>query len=128
MTAGVIKVAAARYTIGAPADFAAFAERQATLLQAAADAGLLNDGAPSVPQQQREGEVLPDSMVAVLTVRDGDAIRRIAFPADEPANAAASLPGEPADIPLRTQVQLPAESVTALRPVLDALGAVEAAL
>ena len=39
MTAGVIKVAAARYAIGAPADFAAFAERQATLLQAAADAG-----------------------------------------------------------------------------------------
>ena len=39
MTAGVIKVAAARYTIGAPAVFAAFAERQATLLQAAADAG-----------------------------------------------------------------------------------------
>ena len=98
------------------------------VFQAAADAGLLNDGAPSVPQQQREGEVLPDSMVAILTVRDGDAIRRIAFPADEPANAAASLPGEPADIPLRTQVQLPAESVTALRPVLDALGAVEAAL
>jgi hypothetical protein len=98
------------------------------VFQAAADAGLLNDGAPSMPRQQLEGEVLPDSMVAVLTVRDGDAIRRIAFPADEPANAAASLPGEPADIPLRTQVQLPAESVTALRPVLDALGAVEAAL
>ena len=98
------------------------------VFQAAADAGLLNDSAPSVPQQQVEGEVLPDSMVAIITVRDGDAVRRIAVPADEPANAQASLPGEPADIPLRTQIQLPADSVTALRPVLEALGAVEEAL
>ncbi|MEW1982939.1 hypothetical protein [Pseudarthrobacter oxydans] len=98
------------------------------VFQAAADAGLLNDSAPAVPQQQVDGEVLPDSMVAVITVRDGDAVRRVAVPADEPAFAGASLPGEPADIPLRTQVQLPADSVTALRPVLEALGAVEAAL
>ena len=39
MTAGVLKVAAARHSIGAPVDFAAFAARQASLLQAAADAG-----------------------------------------------------------------------------------------
>jgi len=39
LTAGVLRVAAARYAIGAPADFAAFAVRQASLLQAAADAG-----------------------------------------------------------------------------------------
>ena len=97
------------------------------VFEAAAEAGLLDDSAPAVPQQQ-DNQVLPDSMIAIITVRDGDTVRRVVVPEDEPANAAASLPGEPADIPLRTQIQLPSDSVTALRPVLEALAAVEASL
>jgi hypothetical protein len=71
---------------------------------------------------------MPDSMIAIITVRDGESVRRIVVPADEPATAAATLAGEPADVPMETPVQLPAESVAALRPVLDALRAVEAAM
>ena len=97
------------------------------VFKAAAEAGLLDDTAPDVPQQYA-GELLPDSMIAIITVRDGESARRIAVPADEPATAAANLPGEPADVPMETPVQLPAESVATLRPVLEALRAVEAAL
>ena len=94
---------------------------------AAAEAGLLEETAPAIPQQHG-AEVLPDSMIAIITVRDGDTVRRIVVPADEPASAAANLPGEPRDVPMDTPVQLPAESVAALRPLLEALQAVEAAL
>jgi hypothetical protein len=97
------------------------------VFEAVAEAGLLDDTAPDVPRQHA-GELPPDSMVAILTLRDGEMTRRVTFPADEPATAGRTLPGEPADVPMDTPVQLPAESVAALRPVLDALRAVEAAL
>jgi len=97
------------------------------VFEAAAEAGLLNDTAPDVPQQHG-GELLPDSMTAIITVRDGESVRRVAVPADEPATAAATLHGEPADVPMDTPVQLPEGSVAALRPVLEALRAVEAAM
>jgi hypothetical protein len=92
---------------------------------AAAEVGLLDDTAPAIPQQHG-GEILPDSMIAIFTVRDGDSVRRIAIPADDPATA--NLPGETRDVPMDTPVQLPAESVAALGPLLEALQAVEAAL
>jgi hypothetical protein len=102
-------------------------ELASRVFEAAAEAGLLDETAPDVPRQQA-GELVPDSMVAILTVREGEMTRRVAFPADEPATAGATLPGGPADVPMDTPVQLPAESVDALRPVLDALREVEAAL
>ena len=101
-------------------------ELASRVFQAAADAGLLEDAAPDIPLQG--GQLLPDSMIAIITVREGDSVRRIVVPADEPATAARSLPGEPRDVPMETPVQLPAEAVDALRPVLDALRAVEAAM
>ena len=94
---------------------------------AAGAAGLLDDAAPTVPQQFA-GDLLPDSMIAIVAVRQGDSVRRIVIPADEPAADRANLPGELADVPMATPIQLPAESVAALSPVLVALRAVEAAL
>lgn len=46
---------------------------------AAAESGLLDDSAPT--PHERGGELLPDSMVAILTVREGNTVRRIAVPA-----------------------------------------------
>ncbi|MBK8459025.1 MAG: hypothetical protein IPL43_01405 [Micropruina sp.] len=71
---------------------------------------------------------MPDSMIAIITVRDGDSVRRITVPAAEPGTDEANLPGDRADVPMDTPMQLPLESVSALRPVFDALRAVEAAL
>jgi hypothetical protein len=95
---------------------------------AARDAGLLSDAPPQLPGEPT-AQLVPDSMVAIITVRDGDAVRRIAVPAAEPGDAANEMPGgAAADVPLETDMQLPAESVAALQPLLDALRGVEAAL
>ena len=93
---------------------------------AAATSGLLDDSAPT--GHESGGEILPDSMVAILTVRGGDAVRRIAVPALDPAVAAGNLPGETSDIPLQTPFLLPASSAAMLGPVLEALRAVEVTL
>lgn len=89
-------------------------------------AGLLDADAPSVPSKR--ATLLPDTMTAVITVRDGDSVRRIVLPAGEPGAEAPALPGERAEVPMGTKVQLPAESVTTLQPLLDALREVEGAL
>jgi hypothetical protein len=102
-------------------------ELASRVFQAAADSGLLDDAAPDVPLEHG-GNLLPDSMIAIITVRDGDSVRRVVVPAGEPSAGETGLPGEGADVPLETPVQLPAGSVAALLPVLDALRAVEAAL
>ncbi|MFZ1411855.1 MAG: hypothetical protein WAS07_10385 [Micropruina sp.] len=96
------------------------------VFEAAAQAGLLDIDLPEFPQQQ--GDLMPDSMIAIITVRDGDSVRRITVPAAEPGRDEANLPGDRADVPMDTPMQLPLESVSALRPVFDALRAVEAAL
>lgn len=70
------------------------------------------------------GDILPDTMIATITVRDGESVRRVSVPAEEPSTAA-NLPGEPADVPISTHVQVSADSAEALRPVLEALAAVE---
>ena len=88
--------------------------------------GLLDDDAPSLPEQG--GDLVPDSLVAILTVRDGDAIRRVVVPAGEPSGGSDLLGDEAADVPLSTPMQLRSSSVDALQPVLEALRAVEAAL
>ena len=93
---------------------------------AAATSGLLDDSAPT--GHVSGGEILPDSMVAILTVRGGDAVRRIAVPALDPAVAVGNLPGETSDIPLQTPFLLPASSAAMLGPVLEALRAVEVTL
>ena len=94
---------------------------------AVAQMGLLDD-IPAKAAPEQIGEILPDSMVAIVTVRDGDSVRRIAVPAVDPAMADGQLPGESEDIPLQTPFQLPAGSAAVLGPVLEALGAVEVAL
>jgi hypothetical protein len=94
---------------------------------AARDVGLLEDARPEVPGEPA-GEVVPDSMVAVITVREGDVVRRVAVPAADPRDAAAALPGVSADVPLDTEMQVPAETASALQPLLDALTDVERAL
>jgi hypothetical protein len=93
---------------------------------AARDAGLLDDSSPGVPGEP-EGQIVPDSLVAIITVRDGDSLRRVVLPAADPA-IAAEPSTESADVPLDTDVRLPSESTTAMQPLLEALRAVEAAL
>ncbi|MCS7475921.1 hypothetical protein, partial [Umezawaea endophytica] len=90
---------------------------------AAERAGLLSDEPPVPPV----GDLPPDSLIAVLTVRDGDAVRRVSVPAAEPL-AGSGQPEEAVDVPLETHVRLARTGVDALRPVLEALRAVEAAL
>jgi hypothetical protein len=113
---------------GAPSHVAKPIDRElvAQVFAAAAAAGLLGDDAPYVPMQQT-GEILPDTMIATITVRAGESVRRVIVPAEEPTTAG-DLPGEPEDVPMDTHVQLPAVSVAALRPVLQALAAVESEL
>lgn len=96
----------------------------ANVFAAAERAGLLSDAPLELPV----GDLPPDTMIATLTVRDGDAVRRVSVPAAEPQQAVGALPGEPADVPMETHVQLESRSVDALRPVLEALREVEAAL
>jgi hypothetical protein len=109
-------------------DVAAMVERDLVtrVFAAARDTGLLGDEAPAFPQQG--AELVPDSMIAVITVRDGNAFRRIWVPAGEQADASVVFGAEAADVPLDTPMQLPAESVQALQPLLDALRAVEETL
>ena len=98
----------------------------ARVFAAARDAGLLDDEAPALPAQSTE--LVPDSLIAIITVRDGDAVRRVVVPAAEPVAGSDSLGAEAADVPLSTPMRLQASSVDALQPVLLALQAVEAAL
>ncbi|MCY4725922.1 VCBS repeat-containing protein [Nocardioides sp. STR2] len=94
---------------------------------AARDVGLLNDDRPQVPGETT-GQILPDSLIAVITVRDGDNVRRIALPVNDPEDAADTLPGESAEVPLDTNMQVPAVAASALQPLFDALSNVERAL
>ncbi|MCK6211584.1 hypothetical protein KZX45_13620 [Georgenia sp. EYE_87] len=95
---------------------------------AAAEAGLLADEPPAEPALRTQGDIVPDSMIAVVTLRSGDAVRRVVVPAANPDQAARELPGEPADVPVGTDFQLSRESAAALAPLLGALAAVEAEL
>ncbi|MDJ0313553.1 hypothetical protein [Arthrobacter sp. H35-D1] len=74
------------------------------------------------------GQILPGSMVAIVTGRDGDTILRIAVPAEDPAMAPGQLPGEAEDIPLQTPFRLPVRSAAVPGPALEASSVVEAAL
>jgi catechol 2,3-dioxygenase-like lactoylglutathione lyase family enzyme len=101
-------------------------ELTARVFAAAAEVGLLDDSAPAVPLQPT-GEIVPDSMIALITMREGDSVRQVILPAEEPGSAT-DLPGEPAEVPMETHVHLPRASVDALQPVLDALAVVESNL
>ena len=96
----------------------------ARVFAAAQQAGLLSDEPPEPPG----GDLPPDSLVAIVTVRDGEAVRRVAVPAADTEQSAAELPGEPAEVPMETSVRLPRANLTALQPVLDALHDVEESL
>ena len=92
---------------------------------AARDAGLLEDAAPALAQEG--GQILPDTLVAIITVRDGNAVRRVVLPATEPT--AEGLPGaREVDVPLSTTMRLPAEPARTLSPLLSALRRVEVVL
>uniref|UniRef100_UPI002593FD09 hemopexin repeat-containing protein n=1 Tax=uncultured Ornithinimicrobium sp. TaxID=259307 RepID=UPI002593FD09 len=93
------------------------------VFRAVDDAGLLSDAPPQMVQSATG--LVPDSMVAVLTVREGDSVRRIVVPAGDPSDAEPVLPGEPRELPLETPMQLPSAAVDRLAPVLDALHLVE---
>ena len=97
----------------------------ARVFAAAEEAGLFADEMAAVGPQPLQ--ILPDALVTIITVRDGDSVRRVVVPTAEP-DAAEDLPEAAADVPLATHVQLPETSVAVLRPVLEALAAVEAAL
>ena len=97
----------------------------ARVFAAAEAAGLLGDEAPQLAQPS--GGILPDSLVATVTVRDGETVRRVSVPVSEPVTGQEA-PGEASDVPVRTHVRLPRGAATALEPVLAALSEVEAAL
>ncbi|MFE3459470.1 hypothetical protein ACFXKD_18155, partial [Nocardiopsis aegyptia] len=96
----------------------------ARVFAAAERAGLLDDEPPELSA----GDLLPDSLVAVVAVRDGEAVRWVAVPAADTEQSADDLPGEVESVPMETPVRLQRENLTALRPVLDALHDVEASL
>ncbi|KOX15514.1 hypothetical protein [Nocardiopsis sp. NRRL B-16309] len=96
----------------------------ARVFAAAERVGLLDDE----PPEHSAGDLPPDSLVAVVTVRDGAAVRWVTVPAADTEQSAADLPGEAADVPMETSIRLPRENLTVLRPVLDALHDVEASL
>ncbi|MDN3497013.1 hypothetical protein QL996_13810 [Planococcus sp. APC 4015] len=98
----------------------------ADVFAAAREIGLFDDEAPALPGEQIE--ILPDSLVAILTVRDGDAVRRVVVPVMESDAAADGTTPGATEVPLDTPVLLPTESVDRLAPVLAALGKVESAL
>ena len=68
------------------------------MFAAARDAGLFGDSSPQLPGEPT-AEIMPDSMIAIITVRDGDAVRRIVVPAAEPGDPANAMRGEAADVP-----------------------------
>lgn len=113
---------------GAPAQTERAVNRDlaAQVFAAAAQVGLLGDDAPEVPMQH-EGGILPDTLVATITVRQGDSVRRVTVPVEEPSTADGQ-PGEASDVPMETHMQMAAVSVDALRPLLDALAAIESTL
>jgi hypothetical protein len=99
----------------------------ARVFRAAEEAGLLADDAPTLAAGAQAGPLVPDSLIATLTVRDGTSVRRLSLPAGEPG-LGQGLPGESAEVPVGTHMQLPREAAGALRPVLAALSQVESAL
>ena len=120
-------------TVGGDAEPATTAETLGTVdtalagrvFAAAREAGLLDDEAPVPPER---AELVPDSLVAIITVRDGDAVRRVVVPATEPTGGTDLSGAAAADIPVSTPMRLPASSAEAWQPILAALRAVEAAL
>ncbi|MEU7526082.1 hypothetical protein AB0A74_10130 [Saccharothrix sp. NPDC042600] len=92
------------------------------VFDAARDAGLLDDAPPELPP----ADLVPDSLVATVTVRYGDAVRRVSVPAVEPGRE--EVPGEARDVPVSTHVRLAPDTADLLTPVLAALSAVEAHL
>ncbi len=120
-------------TVGGDAEPAVAAETVGTVgtevagrvFAAAREAGLLDDEAPV---QAERAELVPDSLIAIITVRDGDTVRRVVVPATEPAGGAELSGAAAADVPLSTPMRLAVSSVEAWQPVLAALQAVEAAL
>ena len=97
----------------------------ARVFAAAQEAGLLGEEAPRLAQA--EGGILPDSLIATVTVRDGDVVRRVSVPVSEPA-ADGTAPGEGTDVPVGTHVLLPPGAAAVLLPGLAALSEVETAL
>jgi hypothetical protein len=93
------------------------------VFRAADDAGLLSDAPPQMTENG--AGLVPDSMVALLTVREGQAVRRVVMPAGAPTGGEVGLPGEASDVPLETPMQLPSAAASRLAPVLDALHRVE---
>ena len=92
------------------------------VFRAAGEAGVLADTAPVLATEQ----LVPDSMVMIVTIREGDAVRRVISPVAEPPVDQPSV--EMADLPLDAPIQAPVATANQLRPVLDALHTVEAAL
>ena len=100
------------------------AELVQKVFRAADEAGVLDDSAPEFASEQ----FVPDSLVAIVTVQDGGAERRLVMPASEASVGEPDFSGSAAELPLETRVQVPADSMDRLRPFLDAMHDVEAQL
>jgi hypothetical protein len=98
----------------------------ARAFRAAERVGLLDLDAPTFGVSVDE-QIPPDALVAIVEVREGDAVRRVITRAVEP-NDPGYASNAVADVPLRTDVRLPMTEVSALREVLQRLATVEQAL
>ncbi|MGL4176981.1 MAG: hypothetical protein ACRCSN_12980, partial [Dermatophilaceae bacterium] len=94
----------------------------ARVFAAADEVGLLSEEAPA---PFSDGTIPPDTLVGILTVRAGDALRRVVVPVVDPAESS-SVAGEPGvETPLRTEVRLAGVAARRLGPVIEALAGVE---
>ncbi|MFT3877487.1 MAG: hypothetical protein QM708_13850 [Propioniciclava sp.] len=98
----------------------------ARVFAAARDAGLFDDEAPTLPRES--SAIPPDSLVAIVTVRDGDSVRRLVMPADDPSVSGGPLGDDVVDVPLSTAMRLPSESFGVIESLLGALREAESAL
>ncbi|HEX6888580.1 MAG TPA: hypothetical protein VF143_10790 [Candidatus Nanopelagicales bacterium] len=94
----------------------------ARVFAAAEESGLLDDRAPVFS----DTVVPPDTIVGIVTVRAGDAVRRVIVPVADPADEQAAGEGD-MEIPLRTEIRV-TRRAAALSPLLDALAAAERSL
>ncbi len=100
----------------------------AQVFAAAEEAGLLADEAPRLALVEEAAGLMPDALVAVVSVGEGDVVRRVVVPVSDPGDPRARSGDDAVGIPLSPDVLLPRTAVEALGPVLRTLREAEARL
>ena len=98
------------------------AELAARVFAAAEAAGLLAEDAPVLLADEL---IPPDTLVGIITVRAGDAVRRVVVPVIDPTVPDAGTQGPGEDVPLQTEMRVPGEALKRLSPLFDVLAEAE---